>query len=103
VKEAQLKETAEGLVPEDDGWYVLNTKDAVWYDSRRASRRSASTSRFSSVGARNGRPGLLYPVDEMALSHGAGVERETTQGDEAYAGTSEVTPIRYVEGDLPAA
>jgi hypothetical protein len=48
-----------------------------------------------------GKPGLVYPVDETALRHGAGVSEETTDGDEAYAGTSEVVPTRYVEGDLP--
>ena len=53
------------------------------------------------VGAR-GKPGLVYPVEEAALKHGAGVSQETTDGDEAYAGTSEVVRTRYVEGDLPA-
>jgi hypothetical protein len=47
------------------------------------------------------KPGLVYPVDETALKHGAGVAEETTDGGEAYAGTSEVVPTRYVEGDLP--
>ncbi len=42
-----------------------------------------------------------YPVDDAAIQHGAGVERETTDEDEAYAGfsTSERTPYR--EGWLP--
>ena len=53
------------------------------------------------VGARNQPEGLLYPVDETALKHGAGVERETSDGDEAYADTSDVVRTRYVEGDLP--
>ncbi len=176
MKEAQLKKTEHGLVADDEGWYVLNTKDAVWYDSaefgRYARWEGKDAARFPevginiavmqpgqpacmyhgedaqenflvlsgqailiiegeerplkpwdfvqcppwakhvivasgseplvllAVGARNGRPGLLYPVDETALSHGAGVEREITDGDEAYAGTSEVTQIRYVEDDL---
>lgn len=52
-----------------------------------------------SVGAR-GKPGLVYPVDETALKHNAGVARETTDGDVAYAGTSEVLRTRYVEGEL---
>ena len=52
------------------------------------------------VGGR-GKPGLVYPVDETALKHGAGVERETSDGDEAYAGTTEVVRTRYVDGDLP--
>jgi hypothetical protein len=53
------------------------------------------------VGARNEPEGLLYPVDETALKHRAGVAQETTDGDEAYADTSEVVRTRYVEGELP--
>ena len=53
------------------------------------------------VGARHEPEGLLYPVDETALKHGAGVSQETTDGDEAYAETSEVVRTRYVEGELP--
>ena len=52
------------------------------------------------VGTR-GKPGLIYPVDEAALKHRVGVSQETTDGDEAYAGTSEVGRTRYVDGDLP--
>ena len=37
------------------------------------------------VGARGGRHGLVYPVDEVALRYGAGVETETSDGSEAYA------------------
>jgi hypothetical protein len=42
-----------------------------------------------------------YTVDEAALRHGAGVERETTVAHEAYArfGPSRLT--RYLEGWLP--
>jgi uncharacterized cupin superfamily protein len=36
------------------------------------------------VGAR-GKDDLLYPVNETALRHKAGVEQETKSGDEAYA------------------
>jgi uncharacterized cupin superfamily protein len=38
------------------------------------------------VGARGlSRRGLVYPVSEVALKHGAGVETETTKSGEAYA------------------
>jgi uncharacterized cupin superfamily protein len=37
------------------------------------------------VGARKPDQALLYPVSELALRHGAGVERETTEPSEAYA------------------
>jgi uncharacterized cupin superfamily protein len=37
------------------------------------------------VGGRVGPEDLLYPVDPVALAHGAGVETETPLGAEAYA------------------
>jgi hypothetical protein len=40
------------------------------------------------TGARNGWPdekGIVYPRNEVALEHGAGVEKETTVPAEAYA------------------
>jgi uncharacterized cupin superfamily protein len=33
VPEAELQQTDEGLVPSSDGWFVLNAKDARWYDA----------------------------------------------------------------------
>jgi hypothetical protein len=45
-----------------------------------------------------------YTVDEAAIRHGAGVERETTDGGKAYAairGSSEPQPLRYRDGWLP--
>lgn len=42
-----------------------------------------------------------YTVDEAALRHGAGVERETTRGSEAYARFPPSEPTRYREGWLP--
>jgi hypothetical protein len=49
------------------------------------------------------RPGLVYPVDEAARKNGAGVEQETGDGGEAYAGTSDIVRSAYVPGDLPGA
>lgn len=44
-----------------------------------------------------------YLVDALALRHGAGVERETSDGDEAYAryATRRGIAERYREGTLP--
>ncbi|MDX6438575.1 MAG: hypothetical protein QOF45_1158 [Gaiellaceae bacterium] len=175
VKEAQLTKTDHGLLPEGEGWYVLNTKEAVWRESAEFGRytrwEGKDEARFREIGINigvmqpgqpacmyhgeeaqenflvlagegilivegeerplqawdfvhcppwtkhvivaagseplvviavggRGKPGLLYPVDETALKHGAGVERETSDGDEAYAATSEVVSIEYVDGDL---
>jgi uncharacterized cupin superfamily protein len=42
-----------------------------------------------------------YPVDEVALRHGAGVETETTDKNEAYARFKDEEPTSYREGWLP--
>jgi uncharacterized cupin superfamily protein len=43
-----------------------------------------------------------YPVDEAAIRHGAGVEQETTDPDEAYARFPDPVPASYRDGWLPA-
>jgi uncharacterized cupin superfamily protein len=45
------------------------------------------------VGARRKGRGLIYPVSELALNYGAGVEKETTDPKEAYARFGEDTPV----------
>ena len=42
-----------------------------------------------------------YTVDEAALRHGAGVEQETTDADQAYARFPDGEPTRYRDGWLP--
>jgi len=56
------------------------------------------------VGARDRSRGTdwgTYTVDEAAQRHGAGVERETTDADEAYARFPRSELTRYQEGWLP--
>jgi uncharacterized cupin superfamily protein len=58
------------------------------------------------VGARDRSEGPnwgAYTVDEAAIRHGAGVEQETSDADEAYARlrTRELRVTRYREGWLP--
>lgn len=56
------------------------------------------------VGAREHQAGAGwrgYTVDEAALRHGAGVERETTDADEAYARVPSREPTGHREGGLP--
>jgi uncharacterized cupin superfamily protein len=45
--------------------------------------------------------GVTYPVSELAQRHDAGVENETSNPDEAYAGFPAPTERRYQEGWLP--
>jgi uncharacterized cupin superfamily protein len=42
-----------------------------------------------------------YTVDEVALRHGAGVEQETSDAEQAYARFPGSEPTRYREGWLP--
>jgi len=44
-----------------------------------------------------------YPVDETALRHGAGADKETTDPMEAYARVPRREPTTYREGGLPGA
>jgi uncharacterized cupin superfamily protein len=173
VPEAPLEQTDEGLVAKGDGWFILNAKDARWYDGpgRPALCDLEGDAAFRQlginvsvlgpgeplamyhweadqedflvlageallivegqerplrawdfvhcppetkhvvVGAGDGPCAVLavgardrsvegpdwggYPVDEAALRHGAGVERETTEPDEAYARFTRRRPTRY--------
>ena len=57
------------------------------------------------VGARDHQAGAGwggYTVDEAALRHGAGVEQETSDPDEAYKRFPKREPSRYREGWLPS-
>jgi uncharacterized cupin superfamily protein len=172
VPDAELRSTEHGLVPEGDGWFVLNAKDARWFHTEPGGGYCGfeGDPRFSQlginlnvlepgewmamyhgesaqedflvlsgecilivegqerplrawdffhcppgvphtiVGAGNGpclivavgaRPETLeivYPVDETALRHGAGVETETTSAQEAYARFSRPQPGKYRRG-----
>jgi uncharacterized cupin superfamily protein len=53
------------------------------------------------VGARGGRKGIVYPVDDLALAHEAGVAQETTKPQEAYRRFPSFTRCRYEGGWLP--
>ena len=55
---------------------------------------------FLGLGARNAGEGLVYPVCELALRHGAGVSEETTTGEVAYAAVPKTTPGPHPEGLL---
>ena len=44
---------------------------------------------------------VVYPDSELARRHGAGVERETTSPDEAYASMAPDREVPYKDGWLP--
>ncbi len=54
------------------------------------------------VGTRTTRA-VIYPESELAQRHGAGVAKETSEPDEAYAGYLKDEPVAYRDGWLPGA
>jgi uncharacterized cupin superfamily protein len=173
IPEAPLRDTGDGLVPEGEGWFVVNARDARWEHSDELGsacvfegetpfpalgvniqvlkpgqpncmyhgegaqedflvlageclllvegeeRRLRAWdfvhcppwTEHVFVGAGDGpcailmigqRPesGLRYPVEEVAVRHGAAVEQETTLGKEAYARFPEPTYGRAPDGVL---
>jgi uncharacterized cupin superfamily protein len=178
VPEARLDATEHGLVPNNDGWFVLNAREARWYhgEGRGAICDFEGETEFPQLGINlrvlepgepngmyhweadqedflvlageallivegeerplrtwdfvhcpagtnhiilgaGGGPCLVlavgardrtrgpewggYPVDEVALRHGAGVEQETTDASEAYARFAPREPTRYRDGWIP--
>lgn len=173
VPEAPLADAGHGLVPQGEGWFVVNARDTPWSEGVfGAFTRFEGESRFPrlgvnlsvlspgqpscmyhaedeqedflvlrgdclllvegeerrlrawdfvhcpawtehvfvggeeeclilAMGTRTEGAGLVYPVSELALRHGAGVEREVTTGDEAYARFPRDTPTRARAGWLP--
>jgi uncharacterized cupin superfamily protein len=177
VPEAPLEDTADGLIPTGEGWFVVSTKAARWREGEERGKLTffEGTGDFWEIGVNvdvlgPGEPmamyhyendqedflvlageGLLiiegeerplrawdfvhcpsgtdhviigagsgpcvvvsvgsrvnaegdwggYTVDEAALRHGAGVEAETKDPEEAYARFPERRFTRYQEGWLP--
>jgi uncharacterized cupin superfamily protein len=54
------------------------------------------------VGTRKPDEQVVYPVDPVALAHGAGVREETSDGKVAYADFPDPVESAYREGDLPS-
>ncbi|HEX7527377.1 MAG TPA: cupin domain-containing protein [Gaiellaceae bacterium] len=72
VPESKLKQTAHGLVPQGEGWYVLNMRDAEW---RHVDGRGAvcvvgddfeGERRFEQLGVN---PFVLEPGEPMSMYH----------------------------------
>ena len=174
VPEASSQRTAEGVVPEGEGWFVVNATEARWFegDFGAFTRFEGATSRFDALGINIGvlAPGqpacmyhgedeqedflvlagecllliegeerrlgawdfvhcpawtehvfvgagdgpctilavgtrtkgdVIYPASDLAQRHGAGVDKETSEPKEAYAGLAEDMPVPYCEGWLP--
>jgi uncharacterized cupin superfamily protein len=68
VPEAPLGQTEEGLVPQGEGWFVLNAKDARWYhaEGRTAFCDFEGDTQFAQLGIN---VGVLGPGQPMAMYH----------------------------------
>jgi hypothetical protein len=82
--EAKLARTDEGLVPEGEGWYVLNAREAQWFQSDEfGSACTFETDiRFPEFGINIG---VMEPGHPLAQRYGASAELETPDPKEAYA------------------
>jgi uncharacterized cupin superfamily protein len=68
VREAPFEDTEHGLVAQGDGWFVLNAREAAWYDAdgRGAFCDFEGAQDFSQLGIN---VQVLQPGDAMAMYH----------------------------------
>jgi uncharacterized cupin superfamily protein len=68
VPEAKLEQTENGLVPQGEGWFVLNAREAVWgyAEGRGAYSRLEGEPEFSQLGIHLV---TLAPGEAMAMYH----------------------------------
>jgi uncharacterized cupin superfamily protein len=69
VPEAKLKETESGLVPEGEGWFVVNTREARWFEHAAFGRysRFEGDARFPEFGINIS---VLEPGNASCMYHG---------------------------------
>ena len=69
VPEAKLRETESGLVPEGEGWFVVNTREARWFEHAAFGRysRFEGDARFPEVGINIS---VLEPGNASCMYHG---------------------------------
>src|ERR671931_389461 len=77
VPEAPLERTDSGLVPKGEGWFVVNAREARWYDNRDFGQftrfEGDDDARFGQLGINIG---VLEPGQPSCMYH-----REDAQGD----------------------
>jgi hypothetical protein len=85
VSEARLEDSGSGLAPASGGWFVVNVSDAMWltFDTR------GSLCVFESfkTWAYGPESGVLPRQLGINLTVGASVREETSDPEQAYAGS----------------
>ena len=69
VPEAHLDPTEHGLVPEQGGWFVLNARDARWYDAEGRPALCVFEGEIGDFPQLGINIGVLRPGDVMAMYH----------------------------------
>jgi uncharacterized cupin superfamily protein len=76
VPEAPLEQSETGLAPAGEGWFVLNVRDARWFESDGLGLYSSFESeslRFAEVGIG---VGILRPGEPNCMYHGEGAQED---------------------------
>ena len=75
MSEAPLKRTDEGLVPEGDGWFVVNAREARWFHSDELGRVTVfeGDDRFPDLGIN---VGVLDPGQPACMYHGEDAQED---------------------------
>ena len=69
VPEARLSSTEQGLVPEPGGWFVLNARDARWYDAEGRAALCVFEGKIGDFAQLGINLQILRPGDVMAMYH----------------------------------
>ena len=95
VEEARLEQTEHGLVPRDDGWFVLNARDGVWRyaDGRGGHSDFEGEQEFPQLGI-NLR--ILGPGEPMSMYHWEADQEDflVLAGEALLIAEGEERPIR---------
>jgi uncharacterized cupin superfamily protein len=94
VPEARLNSTERGLVPEGEGWFVLNARDAKWLDGEfGAYTRFEGEPRFPKLGLNIG---VLAPGQPACYYHGEDEQEDflVLSGEALLLIEGEARPLR---------
>jgi uncharacterized cupin superfamily protein len=75
IPEAQLEQTSIGLVPQSEGWFVLNARDATWIRSEERGQDTELEGRQEWTGL-GFRIHVLMPGQRNGLYHGEAAQED---------------------------